>query len=258
MTPGAVSRGRRGVVVLLVLSMACLASLPSRGAAAARVARGDATRTEPSGHGRARVPGRVAVARLQYGGGGDWYANPTSLRNLLRAVRTRTALAIDTVERTVTLRDPAVMDYDMLHVTGHGTMTLAPDEIARLRQYVLQGGFVHVDDNYGLDSSFRQIARQAFPDRALVDVPLSHPIYHVVYDFPKGLPKIHEHDGKPARGYGIFVGDRLALYYSHSADLGNGWEDVGTYRDDPPALHEQALRMGVNLVTYAVTSRVLP
>ena len=215
-------------------------------------------RAEAAPAARTAAPGRVAIARLQYGGGGDWYANPTALRNLLRAVRTRTALPVDTVERTVTLRDPALMDYDMVHATGHGAMQLAPDEIARLRAYVLQGGFVHVDDNYGLDSSFRRVVRQAFPDRPLVDVPLTHPIYRIVYAFPKGVPKIHEHDGKPARGYGIFVGDRLALYYTHQADLGNGWEDVGTYADDPPALHEQALRMGVNLVTYAVTSRLVP
>ncbi len=207
---------------------------------------------------RAAAPGRVAVARLQYGGGGDWYANPTALRNLLRAVRARTALPVDTVERTVTLRDPALMDYDVVYATGHGAMQLAPDEIARLRAYVLQGGFVHVDDNYGLDSSFRRVVRQAFPDRPLVDVPLTHPIYRIVYAFPAGVPKIHEHDGKPARGYGIFIGDRLALYYTHQADLGNGWEDVGTYADDPPELHERALRMGVNLVTYAVTSRLVP
>jgi hypothetical protein len=247
-----------GTAIVASLVAAALVASPWRGTADAHAARGAVGHGGDAGRGDARVPGRVAVARLQYGGGGDWYANPSALRNLLRAVRTRTALPVDTVERTVTLRDPAVMDYDVLHVTGHGTMSLEPDEIAKLRQYVLQGGFVHVDDNYGLDSSFRRIAKQAFPDRPLVDVPLTHPVYRLVYDFPKGLPKIHEHDGKPARGFGIFVGDRLALYYSYSADLGNGWEDVGTYRDDPPALHEQALRMGVNLVAYAVTSRVLP
>lgn len=261
MTRPACSRRRSlGTAVVASLLAASLLALPWRGVAEARAARLPATVRRAVGGAElaGAVPGRVAVARLQYGGGGDWYANPTALRNLLRAVRARTALPIDTVERTVTLRDPAVMDYDVLHVTGHGTMTLEPDEIARLRAYVLQGGFVHVDDNYGLDSSFRRVARLAFPDRPLVDVPLTHPIYRVVYDFPKGLPKIHEHDGKPARGFGIFVGERLALYYSYSADLGNGWEDVGTYRDDPPALHEQALRMGVNLVAYAVTSRVSP
>lgn len=234
-----------------------LVALVLGGAVALAAAVGPSRDAHAATGGRA-APGRVSVARLKYGGGGDWYANPTALRNLLRAVRQRTALPIDTVEHVVSLRDPGLFDHDMLHVTGHGTMTLEPEEAARLRAYLLQGGFVHVDDNYGLDSSFRRVVRQLFPDRRLVDVPLSHPVYRLVYDFPKGLPKIHEHDGKPARGYGLFIGDRLALYYSFSADLGNGWEDVGTYKDDPPALHEAALRMGVNLVAYAVTSRVTP
>ena len=116
---------------------------------------------------------------------------------------------------------------------------------------------MHVSDNYGIDSSFRREIKRVFPDRELVDVPLTHPIYHIVYDFPKGLPKIHEHDGKPARGFGIFIGDRLAVFYDWQCDLGNGWEDYEVYHD-PPALHEAALRMGVNLFVYAVTSRPVP
>ena len=201
---------------------------------------------------------RVMLARVHYNGGGDWYANPSSLKNLIKAVAERTSLPIDREEHAVTFRDPSLFDYQYLYVTGHGTMTMEPDEIARARAYLLRGGFMHVDDNYGLDSSFRIVVKQLFPDRPLVDVPLSHPIYRVVYPFPRGVPKIHEHDAKPARGMGIFIGDRLALYYTYQADLGNGWEDVGTYPTDPPELHEQALRMGVNLVTYAVTSRLQP
>ena len=130
-------------------------------------------------------------------------------------------------------------------------------ERARLREYLTRGGFLHVSDNYGLDESFRREIARVFPDRPLVDVPLSHPIYHLVYELPNGVPKIHEHDAKPARGLGVFIGDRLAVYYDYQADLGNGWEDVGTY-SDPPALHEAALRMGVNLFVYAVTSRPAP
>jgi hypothetical protein len=201
---------------------------------------------------------RVMLARVHYNGGGDWYANPSSLKNLIKAVAERTSLPVDKEEHTVTFRDPKLFDYQFLHVTGHGTITMEPDEIARVRAYLLRGGFLHVDDNYGLDSSFRIVLRQLFPDRPLVDVPLNHPIYRLVYPFPRGVPKIHEHDAKPARGMGIFVGDRLALYYTFQADLGNGWEDAGTYPTDPPELHEQALRMGVNLVTYAVTSRLQP
>lgn len=206
----------------------------------------------------ASVPSRVMIARVHYNGGGDWYANASSLKNLIRAVAERTTLPIDREEHAVTFRDPQLFDYQFLHITGHGTISMEPDEIARVRTYLLRGGFLHVDDNYGLDSSFRIVVKQLFPDRPLVDVPLNHPIYRLVYPFPKGVPKIHEHDAKPARGMGIFIGDRLALYYTYQSDLGNGWEDVGTYPSDPPELHEQALRMGVNLITYAITSRLQP
>ncbi|HSA54895.1 MAG TPA: DUF4159 domain-containing protein [Gemmatimonadaceae bacterium] len=196
----------------------------------------------------------MTIARLQYDGGGDWYANPSSLPNLLTAINEWTTLRVEPTEARVTLMDERLWDYPFLHVTGHGTIKLSDAEVGRLREYLLRGGFLHVDDNYGLDESFRREIARVFPDRPLVDVPLSHPIYHLVFDFPKGLPKIHEHDGKPARGFGIFIGDRLAVYYSHESDLGNGWEDPGTY-SDPPELHQAALRMGVNLFVYAVTSR---
>jgi hypothetical protein len=203
--------------------------------------------------GAAQVP-RLAVARVQYDGGGDWYANPSSLPNLIRAINERTSLRVEPTEGRVRLTDERLWDYPFLHLTGHGTIKLSDLEVQRLREYLLRGGFLHVDDNYGLDESFQREIARVFPDRPLVDVPLSHPIYNLVYDFPKGVPKIHEHDGKPARGYGIFIGNRLALYYTYEADLGNGWEDPGTYTD-PPELHEAALRMGVNLFVYAVTSR---
>jgi hypothetical protein len=198
---------------------------------------------------------RLAVARLQYDGGGDWYANPSSLPNLIAAIRQRTTLDVDPKEARITLMDERLWDYPFLHLTGHGNIRLTDAEVPRLREYLLRGGFLHADDNYGLDDSFRRELKRVFPDRELVDVPLRHPIYHAVYDLPQGVPKIHEHDGKPARGLGIFIGNRLAVFYSYESDLGNGWEDVGTYKDDPPELHEQALRMGVNLFVYAVTSR---
>lgn len=200
-------------------------------------------------------PTRLAIARLQYEGGGDWYANPSALPNLLKAINERTAFRVEPTEGRVTLADDRLADYALLYATGHGEMKLSDTEVSRLRDYLLRGGFLHVDDNYGLDESFRREIARVFPDRQLVDVPLTHPIYHIVYDFPKGLPKIHEHDNQPARGYGIFIGDRLALFYSYSADLGNGWEDIGTYREDPPELHELALQMGINLFAYAITSR---
>jgi uncharacterized protein DUF4159 len=200
---------------------------------------------------------RLTIARLQYDGGGDWYANPSSLPNLLAAIRERTSLPVERAEARVRLTDDQLWDYPFLHVTGHGNVKLSDVEVTRLREYLTRGGFLHVSDNYGIDSSFRREIARVFPDRPLVDVPLSHPVYHLVYDFPKGLPKIHEHDGKPARGLGIFLGDRLAVYYDYSSDLGNGWEDHEVY-NDPPELHEAALRMGVNLFVYAVTSRPVP
>ena len=208
-------------------------------------------------HLAARGPGRLAIARVQYDGGGDWYANPSSLTNLIGAIAERTALPIERAEAKVRLTDSSRFDFPVLHVTGHGEIKLTDVEVRRLREYLTRGGFLHVDDNFGLDESVRREIARVFPDRPLVDVPHGHPIYHLVYDFENGPPKVHEHDGKPARGMGIFIGNRLALYYTFSADLGNGWEDVGTY-PDPPMLHEQALRMGVNLFTYAVTSRVTP
>jgi hypothetical protein len=202
----------------------------------------------------ARRAPRLTVARLQYDGGGDWYANPSSLPNLLAAIRERTSFPVERSEARVTIMDERLWDYPFLHMTGHGNIVLTEAEVARLREYLLRGGFLHADDNYGLDESFRREMKRVFPVRELVDVPLSHPVYHAVYDMPRGLPKIHEHDGKPARGFGIFIGDRLAVYYSYSSDLGNGWEDPETYHDSP-ALHESALRMGINLFVYAVTSR---
>lgn len=199
-------------------------------------------------------PPRLTIARLQYDGGGDWYANPSSLPNLLAAIRERTTLQVEPAEARITLMDDRLWDYPYLHMTGHGNVKFSDAEIERLRTYLLRGGFLHADDNYGLDASFRREIARVFPDRKLVDVPLSHPIYHIVYDFPKGVPKIHEHDGKPPRGFGIFIGDRLAVYYTWESDLGNGWEDTTVYHD-PAAAHESALRMGVNLFVYAVTMR---
>jgi hypothetical protein len=205
----------------------------------------------------ARLAPRLTIARLQYDGGGDWYGNPSSLPNLLAAIRERTSLPVEKTEARVTIMDDKLWDYPFLHMTGHGNVKLSDAEVVRLREYLQRGGFLHADDNYGLDESFRREIKRVFPDRELIDVPLAHPIYHVVYDFPRGVPKVHEHDGKPARGLGIFIGDRLAVFYSHETDLGNGWEDPETY-NDPPALREAALRMGVNLFVYAVTSRPLP
>ena len=196
---------------------------------------------------------QLTVGRLHYDGGGDWYANPSALPNLLTALRQRTTLRVADRERVVTLTGDELWDVPYLYMTGHGNVHFSDEELRNLRRYLEQGGFLHADDNYGMNESFRREIARVFPDHPLVEVPLSHPIYHLVYDFPKGIPKIHEHDGLPAQGFGIFLGNRLVVYYSYQSDLGNGWEDPEVYHD-PPELHEAALRMGVNLFTYAVSS----
>ncbi len=195
----------------------------------------------------------LVVGRLHYDGGGDWYANPSSLPNLSAAIRQRTALRVTPRERVVRLTDPDLWEVPYLHMTGHGNVRFSEEEARALRRYLEQGGFLHADDNYGMDESFRREVARIFPERPLVEVPLDHPIYHVVYGFPEGLPKIHEHDGRPAQGFGLFFGDRLALFYSYESDLGDGWEDPGVH-DDAPEVRERALRMGVNLFVYAVTA----
>lgn len=194
----------------------------------------------------------LKVARLKYGGGGDWYANPTGLPNLLKAVRQRTTVDVNPTEDTVTLDDDRVFDYAAVFVTGHGQIKLKPQEASRLRRYLLSGGFMHVDDNYGLDESFRKAIKQVFPDRALVELPFSHPIYHNPCQFPQGLPKIHEHHGGPPHGYGILDKGRVVLFYSYNTDLNDGWESPEVHKDTPER-REAALRMGINILVYALT-----
>lgn len=196
-------------------------------------------------------PSLLTIGRLHYPGGGDWYANPSSLPNLLAAIRTRTGLRVTLEERVVALTDDELWNVPYLYMTGHGNVRFSELEMAVLRRWLRQGGFLHADDNYGMDESIRRELSRLFPDHELVEVPLDHPVYHVVFDFPRGIPKIHEHDGKPAQGFGIFLDGRLAVYYSYQSDLGDGWEDPDVHHD-PPEKREAALRMGVNLFAYAV------
>lgn len=202
---------------------------------------------------RAAAGEPMTIGRLQYDGGGDWYANPSSLPNLLAAVRAQTSLEVADRERVVTLTGPDLWDVPYLYLTGHGNIALSDEEVGILRRYLEQGGFLHADDNYGLDESFRREMARVFPDRPLVDVPLDHPVYRIVNAFPRGIPKIHEHDGKPAQGLGVFLGARLVVYYSYQSDLGDGWEDADVH-GDPPVTRAAALGMGVNLFVYAVTA----
>ncbi len=193
----------------------------------------------------------MTIGRLHYDGGGDWYANPSSLPNLLDAIRTRTRLRVAGEERVVTLRDDELWNLAYLYMTGHGNVRWSDEDLATLRRWIRQGGFLHADDNYGMDESIRRELARLFPGEELVEVPLDHPVYDLVYAFPRGIPKIHEHDKKPAQGFGIFLDGRLAVFYSYQTDLGDGWEDPEVHRD-PAEKREAALRMGVNLFAYAV------
>lgn len=202
--------------------------------------------------GPAPVGAELTIARLEYGGGGDWYANPSALPNLLSFIQARTGLPVVSRPVDVRLTDPALRSYPYLYLTGHGNLRLTAGEVDALRAYLDDGGFLHADDNYGLDESFRRELRRVFPDAELVPIPHDHPVYHIFYEFPAGLPKIHEHDGQPAQGLGIFRGGRLVVFYSYESDLGDGWEDAEVH-GNPPELREQALRMGLNLFLYALS-----
>ena len=193
----------------------------------------------------------LTIGRLHYDGGGDWYANPSSLPNLLKAIGERTTLKTAPREVAVRLTDEEVWDIPYLYMTGHGNVRFSEVELGILRRWLAQGGFLHVDDNYGMDESIRRELRRLFPDQELVDVPLDHPVYKLIFPFPRGIPKIHEHNGKPAQGLGLYLDGRLVVFYSYETDLGDGWEDPDVHRD-PAEKREAALRMGVNLFAYAV------
>lgn len=194
----------------------------------------------------------ITIARLQYEGGGDWYANPSSLPNLLEAVRERTGIPTARREAVVRPLDSNLREFPYLYLTGHGDIRLSPGERAALRAYLLDGGFLHADDNYGLDETFREEVAALFPDRELVEIPPDHPVFNTLYPFPDGIPKIHEHDGGRPQALGIFHEGRIVLFYSYESDLGDGWEDPDVH-EDAPEVRESALRMGVNLFLYALS-----
>jgi hypothetical protein len=203
------------------------------------------------GNGTLEVTDSITVARLRYEGGGDWYANPSSLPNLLAAVRERTGIPVARREAEVGPLDPGLRDHPYLYMTGHGNVAFTAAERSALRAYLLGDGFLHADDNYGLDESFRTEMAEIFPDAELTEIPPEHPVFHVFYDFPEGLPKIHEHDGNPPQAFGIFRDGRLLVFYTYESDLGDGWEDEAVH-EDPAEIREQALRMGVNLFLYVL------
>jgi hypothetical protein len=194
----------------------------------------------------------LKIARLKYGGGGDWYSNPTSLPNLAKFVNENTELKFSDEESVVSLSGGELFKFPVVYMNGHGNINFTPKEASLLRQYLLGGGFLFADDNYGMDKSFRREMKKVFPENELVLLPTDHPIFNVMFQFPGGLPKIHEHDGLPAQAYAIFHDGRIVVFYSYQSDLGDGWEDPSVH-GDPEDLRISALKMGANVLIWALT-----
>lgn len=196
---------------------------------------------------------KVKVAKLKYDGGGDWYANKTALSNLIKFCNTQISTNIDPNEDVVDVGSPDLFLYPYVYMTGHGNVVFSGAQADNLRNYLTAGGFLHIDDNYGLDQFVREEMKKVFPELSFVEIPFDHPIYHQKFDFDQGLPKIHEHDGKAPRGFGLIYEGRLVCFYSYECDLGNGWEDQSVY-NDPEELRIEALKMGANILSYSFTS----
>jgi hypothetical protein len=196
---------------------------------------------------------QVRLARLKYNGGGDWYANKTALPNLIEFANRELNMRLHAEEDIVEVGNADLFLYPYLYMTGHGNVVFSEADASNLRKYLLAGGFLHVDDNYGMDKFVRLELKKVFPELELVELPYDHSIYQQKFKFPKGLPKIHEHDGKPAQGLGLLVEGRLVVFYSYECDLGNGWEDQRIH-NDPEAKRLEALRMGANLLSYCFSN----
>ncbi|RRB06995.1 DUF4159 domain-containing protein [Larkinella rosea] len=193
------------------------------------------------------------IAKLKYNGGGDWYANKTSIPNLIKFCNANLRMNIFPEEDIVEVGSPELFSYPFVHMTGHGNVVFTDAEAQNMRRYLMSGGFLHIDDNYGLDKFIRREMKKVFPELTFIELPYNHPVYHQKYAFANGLPKIHEHDGKSPQGFGLIWEGRLVCFYSYECDLGNGWEDQSVY-NDPEEARQQALRMGANLLQYSTTA----
>jgi len=194
----------------------------------------------------------VKIAKLKYNGGGDWYANKTSLPNLIKFCNKNISTNIHKKDETVEVGSSDIYNYPLIHMTGHGNVVFNANDVENLRNYLIGGGFLHIDDNYGMDKYIRTELKKVFPEHELVELPFTHSIYHQKYDFPKGLPKIHEHDNKSPQGFGIIHEGKLVVFYTYECDLGDGWEDPEVHNDSQEK-RTAALKMGANIVSYALT-----
>jgi hypothetical protein len=210
----------------------------------------------PSGaHGQTveKHSSKFLIARVKYGGGGDWYNDPSSELNMLRFLKQHTRIDIEVkTEEFVEVGSEKLFAYPFVFMTGHGSINLSEREAANLRNYLENGGFLYVDDDYGFDKAFRRELRKVFPDKQLIELPFDHPIYRTHFTFPNGLPKIHEHDKKPPQGFGVFHEGRLVLFYTFESNLADGWADPDVH-NNPEDVREKALQMGLNIIVYALT-----
>ena len=193
-----------------------------------------------------------SIARVNYGGGGDWYCDPSSIPNILSYLTKNTSIKAAHDEYRIKLTTKELRGHPYLYMTGHGNIRFTDEEIIELREYLMGGGFLHTDDNYGLNTSFLREMKRVFPDRDFIELPHDHAVFHSYFDMPNGLPKIHEHDGKPPQLFALYNEDRIMVIYSFESDLGDGWEDEEVH-NDPPELRTAALQMGVNIIYFALT-----
>ncbi len=194
----------------------------------------------------------VKLARVKYSGGGDWYNDPSAEVNLLKYVATHTNIKVAPKYEFVDLASDNLFIYPLIFLTGHGNINFTNDEAKRLRTYLDNGGFLYIDDDYGLDKYVRQEMKKVFPDKDFIELPFNHDIYHCHYDFPNGLPKIHKHDGKPPQGFGIFSDKRLCVFYTYESNVSDGWPDPEVHKDSPE-IRDLAFKMGTNIIVYALT-----
>ena len=195
--------------------------------------------------------GAFSIARIHYNGGGDWYSDKSSIPNLLKFVSNNTTIITKEEQDIVKIGDNNFYSHSYFYITGHGNIDLSDNEVIILREHLINGAFLHVDDNYGLDLSFRKLLLRIFPDKELVEIPPNHPLFNIYYKFPKGLPKIHEHNNQRPQALGIFHNERLILLYTYESDLGDGWENINVH-DNPEYLRQEALKMGTNIIIYSL------
>ncbi len=196
-------------------------------------------------------PGQFNITRINYQGGGDWYSDPSSLSNLLEFVKKNTNLNISLIENRAKIKDEIFNNSSYLYLTGHGNVKFSEQDVIKLRNHLIQGAFLHADDNYGMDKSFRREMKRVFPEKEWIEIPPKHNLFNIYYKFPNGLPKVHEHNNKRPQALGLFHEDRLIVLYTYESDLGDGWEDA-TVHNNPKEIRESALKMGTNIILLSI------